>query len=84
MEVLNPLSIILFNFFFNFIFNRALFSRSGAVVRLRYIQSVIGPLNRGSIPKKQHFIIIFFLILVLIGHYSVVQVLWFDIEIFKV
>ena len=37
-------------FFFNFRFNRAIISRSGAVVRLRNFQSVIGPLNKGSTP----------------------------------
>ena len=43
-------------FTFNFRFNRALISRSGAVVRHRNFQSVIGPLNLGSRPLKQHFI----------------------------
>ena len=43
-------------FFSNFRFNRALISRSGAVVRHRNFQSVIGPLNLGSRPLKQHFI----------------------------
>ena len=68
-------------FTFNFRFNRALISHSGAMLRHRNFQSVIGPLNSSSTPSKQHFI--FFLILVLIGHYSVVQVLLFDIEISK-
>ena len=43
-------------FFLNFRFNRALISRSGAIVRHRNFQSVIGPLNLGSRPLKQHFI----------------------------
>ena len=43
-------------FTFNFGFNRALISNSGAVIRHRNFQSVIGPLNLGSIPLKQHFI----------------------------
>ena len=43
-------------FTFNFRFNRALISHSGAVVRLKNFRSVIGPLNLGSIPLKQHFI----------------------------
>ena len=47
------------------------------MVRHRNFQSVIGPLTF----KADFF---FFLILDLIGHYSVVQVLWFDIKIFKV
>ena len=38
----------------------AIISRSGAVVRHSYFQIVIGTLNRGSIPKKQHFILIIF------------------------
>ena len=37
-------------FIFNFRFNRALISRSGAVVRHRNFQSVIGPLNNGFTP----------------------------------
>ena len=48
-----------FIFFFNNRFIWALINRSGAIFRHRYFQGVIGPLNRGSIPKKQHFIIIF-------------------------
>ena len=58
-------------------------SRSGAMALHRYFQSVIGPLNRGLRPLELHFIL-FFLILYLIGPYSVVQVLWFDMVIFKV
>ena len=42
-------------FTFNFRFNRALISYSGAVVRLRNFQSVIGPLNLGSTPLKAAF-----------------------------
>ena len=55
-------------FIFNFRFNRALKSRSGAVVRHRNFKSVIASLNRDLRPLKQHFIlIIYFLILDLIG-----------------
>ena len=43
-------------FTFNFRFNRALISRSGAVVRHRNFESVIAPLNLDSRPLKQHFI----------------------------
>ena len=57
-------------------FNRTLISRSGAIFRLRNFKSLIGPLTLEAA--------IFFLILDLIEHYSVVQVLLFDIEIFKV
>ena len=58
----------LFIFFFYFRFNRALISRSGAVVRHRNFKSVIASLNRGLRPLKQHFILIFyFFILDLIG-----------------
>ena len=54
--------------FFNFRFNRALISRSGAVVRQRNFKTVIASLNRGLRPLKQHFISFFiFLILDLIG-----------------
>ena len=45
----------------------------------RNFQSVIGPLT-----LEAAFNLIFFLILDLIVHYSVVQGLWFDTEIFKV
>ena len=48
------------------------------MVRHRNFQSVIGPL---TLIADFFF---FFFILDLIGHFSVVQVLWFDIEIFKV
>ena len=54
-------------FTFNFRFNRALISHSGAVVRDRNFQSVIGPLNLGSRPLKLHFIQFSLLILDLIG-----------------
>ena len=37
-------------FLFHFRFNRALISRSGAVVRHRNFESVIGPLNLDSRP----------------------------------
>ena len=43
-------------FTFNFRFNRALISHSGAVVQHRNFQSVIGPLNLDYRPLKQHFI----------------------------
>ena len=46
--------------FFNFRFNRALISRSGAVVRLKNFKSVIASLDRGLRPLKQHFIPFFF------------------------
>ena len=36
---------IYFYFFFNFKFDRALMSRSGAIFRHRNFQSMIGPLN---------------------------------------
>ena len=49
-----------------------------AMVRHRNFQSVIGPLT-----LKADFFIIIIIILDLIGHFSVVQVLLFDIEIFK-
>ena len=59
-SVIGPLTLeaafYLIFFFSNFRFNRALISRSGAVVRHRNFQSVIGPLNLGSRPLKQHFI----------------------------
>ena len=58
-SVIGPLTLeaAFYLFFFsNFRFNRALISRSGAVVRHRNFQSVIGPLNLGSRPLKQHFI----------------------------
>ena len=71
-------------FFFIFRSKWALMSRSGAMVRQRYFQSVIASLNRGLRPLMQHFFIIFFLIFYLIGPSSVVQVLSFDIDIFKV
>ena len=47
------------------------------MVRHRNFQNVLGPTTL----KADFF---FFFILDLIGHFSVVQVLWFDIEIFKV
>ena len=72
-------------FYFNFRFNRAIISRSSAMIRHINFQSVIASLNRGFKPLKQHFILfLIFLILDLIGIQSIVQVLWFDIEIFKV
>ena len=43
-------------FLFDFRFNRAQISRSGAVVPHRNFESVIGPLNLDSRPLKQHFI----------------------------
>ena len=71
-SVIGPLTLeaafYLFIFFFNFRFNRALISRSGAVVRDRNFKSVIAILNRGLRPLKQHFISLFiFLIIDLIG-----------------
>ena len=54
-------------FTFNFRFNRALISRSGAVVRHRNFESVIGLLNLDSRPLKKHLIYFFFQILDLIG-----------------
>ena len=47
-------------FFFNIRFNRALINHSGAMVLHRYFQSVIGPLNKDSIRKNQHFFYYFF------------------------
>ena len=49
-------------FVFNFRFNRAIISRSGAMFRRRNFQSVIGPLTLDAA-----FYVIFFLILYLIG-----------------
>ena len=50
-------------FFFNFRFNRAIISRSGAIFRHRNFQSVRGPLTLDA----AFFFILFFLILDLIG-----------------
>ena len=50
-------------FLFNFRFNRALISHSGAVVRHRNFQSVIGP----QILEAAFYLIFFFQILNLIG-----------------
>ena len=49
------------------------------MVRHRYFQSVIGPLTL----EAEFYFILSFLILDLIGLISVVQVMWFDIEIIK-
>ena len=67
---------------FNFRFNRALISHSGAVVRHRNFQSVIGPLNLGSRPLKAAFN--FSLIKIWIQSSFNRQVLCYDKEIFKV
>ena len=50
-------------FFFNFRFNRAIISRSGAIFRHRNFQSVRGPLTLDA----AFYFILFFLILDLIG-----------------
>ena len=50
-------------FFFNFRFNRAIISRSGAVFRRRNFQSVIGPVTL----EAAFYFILFFLILDVIG-----------------
>ena len=53
----------IFFIFFNFRFNRAIISRSGAMFRHRNFQSVIGPLTF----EAAFNFILFFLILDLIG-----------------
>ena len=50
-------------FFFNFRFNRAIISRSGAMFRHKNFQSVIGPLTL----EAAFYFILFFLILDLTG-----------------
>ena len=65
-SVIGPLTLdaafFLFLFFFNFRFNRAIISQSGAMFRERNFQSVIGPLTFES----AIYFILFFLILDLI------------------
>ena len=65
-SVIGPLTFeahfILF-YFFNFRFNRAIISQSGAIFRHRNFQSLIGPLTLDA----AFYFILFFLILDLIG-----------------
>ena len=59
-SVIGPLTLeaAFFYFFYDFRFNRALISRSGAMFRHRNFQSVIGPLT-----LEAEFYLFFFLIL---------------------
>ena len=65
-SLIGPLTLeaaFYFIFFFNFRFNRAIISCSGAMFRHRNFQSVIGPLTLDA----AFYFILFFLILDLIG-----------------
>ena len=64
-SVIGPLTLeaAFYFIFFNFRFNRAIISQSGAMFRHKNFQTLIGPLNL----EAAFYFILFFLILDLIG-----------------